>query len=91
MMKCKECVNLQGEWCELVVDSPCEDFERNCKYFKQKTNADHIRSMSDEELAEFLVDVNAQGCVCPARDCQTTCINCITKWLAEPYKENTDE
>ena len=54
------------------------------------TNADHIRSMTDEELAEFLDDNNSQGCVCPARDCRPTCHLCITEWLTEPYKENTE-
>jgi hypothetical protein len=51
------------------------------------TNADHIRAISDEELAEFLDSNKSHGCVCPARDCRVTCRQCITEWLAEPYKE----
>ena len=27
---------------------------KKCPYFNHKTNADHIRSMSDEELAKYL-------------------------------------
>ena len=50
------------------------------------TNADHIRSMTDEELAEFLDDSNSQGCVCPTKDCEATCKQCIVNWLKQPYK-----
>ena len=32
---------------------------------RKKTNADRIRSMSDEELAEFLTDINPTNC----KDC----------------------
>ena len=34
-----------------------EEMERDCQYFVQKTNADRIRAMSDEELAIFLAEV----------------------------------
>jgi hypothetical protein len=37
-----------------------------------KTNADHIRSMTDEELAEFLCSVYDE----------------IEDWLKQPYKED---
>lgn len=53
----------------------------------KKTNADHIRSMTDEELAKFLDDSNSQGCVCPTKDCEATCAQCIVNWLKQPYKE----
>lgn len=29
---------------------------KRCPYFNQKTNADHIRSISDEELAKYLFE-----------------------------------
>lgn len=52
-----------------------EEAEANCTYFirgectssfceyrrKKQTNADRIRSMSDEELAEFLIDLADDG------------------------------
>ena len=52
-----------------------EEAETNCTYFirgectasfceyrrKKQTNADHIRAMSDEELAEFLIDLADDG------------------------------
>ena len=53
-MKCKNCVNLECDWCDMKADSPDPDIERDCHWFAQKTNADRIRAMTDEELAEWL-------------------------------------
>ena len=52
---CKKCNNLVNDWCEKVVDSPDPDMQRDCRYFCEKTNAQKIRSMSDEELAWYLM------------------------------------
>lgn len=58
------------------------------KTSKPMTNADYIRSMSDEELAEFLGCIHDfSGCISLARDCRPTCLECITAWLAELYEE----
>ena len=51
---CKKCNNLVNDWCEKVIDSPDQDMQRDCQYFCEKTNADRIRSMSDEDLADIL-------------------------------------
>ena len=51
---CKKCNNLVNDWCEKVIDSPDQDMQRDCRYFCEKTNAQKIRSMSDEELAKLL-------------------------------------
>ena len=56
MAKCKNCINLQNHWCDMVVDSPDENAERECCTYERMTNADKIRAMSDEELAEFLAN-----------------------------------
>ena len=48
---CKKCNNLVNDWCEKVIDSPDQDMQRDCQYFCEKTNADRIRAMSDENLA----------------------------------------
>ncbi len=56
MAKCKNCINLHNHWCDMVVDSPDENAERECCTYERMTNADKIRSMSDEELAEFLAN-----------------------------------
>lgn len=56
---------------------------------KPLTNADHIRSMSDEELAEWLVDANMCERVCIEEDycgCDV-CVNRVTDWLKQPAKE----
>ena len=66
MAKCKNCNNLYnlsddndvivGKWCPKVNDSPHVEIERECEYYKRMTQADRIRSMSDEELAEFMAN-----------------------------------
>ena len=54
---CKKCKNLVNDWCEKVIDSPDPDMQRDCQYFCEKTNADRIRSMNDEELAMCLYEI----------------------------------
>ena len=51
---CKKCKNLVNDWCEKVIDSPDQDMQRDCQHFREKTNAQKIRAMSDEELADML-------------------------------------
>lgn len=55
-----------------------------------KTNADHIRSMTDEELARVM-----RGCDCPPSKrgmyCdETRCEACWLEYLKQPYKEDED-
>lgn len=66
MAKCKNCKHLctmqnykkeSYKWCSLIDDCPQEDIERNCDFYVPMTNADRIRSMTDEELASFLKEV----------------------------------
>ena len=65
-----------------------EEAETNCTYFirgectasfceyrmKKQTNADRIRAMNDEELAEFLIDIADDGNLK------------IREWLQQPPK-----
>lgn len=61
---------------------------------KPQTNADRIRSMTDEELAEMLSTVS-QHCVvylsdkinCRHSNCDTGCKNNIKKWLQKEMEE----
>jgi hypothetical protein len=46
------CTKPENEPC-ILSNIPCEKFE-----LKPQTNADHIRSMTDEDLAEFLYAVD---------------------------------
>nr|DAL63221.1 MAG TPA_asm: hypothetical protein [Caudoviricetes sp.] len=69
MVKCNNCKNLETKdngfdaysWCEKINDCPHEDIERDCEHYSPMTNADRIRSMTDDELADFLVTVETYG------------------------------
>lgn len=83
-IKCKHCDKLKKHWCEAVLDSPDEDMERDCRFFRHKTNADRIRAMSDEELADFITNC---GCYDHARDCRASCKDCTMDWLKQPVED----
>lgn len=108
-MKCKDCVrhvhlNDDGErtvgtpnWCFYISDSPDEELERDCIAFKSLTNADRIRAMSDEELAEFINDVwdrllfgNDLPGMCDVcyTDTIQNCKKCWLDWLKEEAVSN---
>ena len=53
-IKCRNCFFYRNEWCEKIVDSPDPEEARDCNYFREMTNADRIRAMTDEELAKLL-------------------------------------
>ena len=71
MAKCKNCTNLYnlsdendvivGKWCPKISDSPDVEAERECIHYKRMTQADRIRSFSDEELAEFIEQVSTDS------------------------------
>ena len=75
---CKKCNNLVNDWCEKVIDSPDQDMQRDCQYFCEKTNADRIRAMSDEELAVFVRSIII------AEDCPDTECDCDKCFFKEP-------
>ena len=55
----------------------------------QMTNADRIRAMSDEELAE-LIDRETDSCA-PTGDCEKMsrdCKACWLEWLQQPVEED---
>ena len=84
---CKKCNNLVNGWCEKVIDSPDPDMQRDCQHFREKTNADHIRSMSDEEMAETFIKGDCIGCPIlyecdPYGDCKPQILN----WLKQPFE-----
>lgn len=59
-----------------------------------KTNADHIRNMSDEELAVAVVLLHTVCELCAKTEtcdemCGTAvCVEGVTEWLKKPYKED---
>ena len=84
---CKKCNNLVNGWCEKVIDSPDPDMQRDCQHFREKTNADHIRSMSDEEMVETFIKGDCIGCPIlyecdPYGDCKPQILN----WLQQPFE-----
>ena len=84
---CKKCNNLVNDWCEKVIDSPDPDMQRDCRYFCEKTNADRIRSMSDEELAEQLIQYRDDwGDYCTHKGCYATqkeAVEAEIEWLKQ--------
>jgi hypothetical protein len=67
---------------------------KKCPHFIQKTNADRIRAMSDEELAEMLSNACAfrEYCYgCPAEkncpQCPGESVGVWEEWLKQPVGE----
>ena len=58
------------------------------------TNADQIRAMSDEELAQLLVD-GCRGSKCEEQPQNefgsVNCFDCRMKWLKQPADQHTSE
>lgn len=100
-MKCRNCKNLRWAeeypgkpffgWCDAICDSPDMDIERRCRCFAPTTNADVIRHMSDEELAEHIWGKFG----CPDGKSNVTCgyvgncKDCWIEWLKHPVEEGT--
>lgn len=91
-MKCKACKHYTryGEMCEETLDI-IEPGEVDCWGYKQATNADRIRAMSDEELANFIPDWNyTKACKCNEHEfigCDNQCEKCVLDWLKQPAEE----
>ena len=61
----------------------------DCGFSVPLTNADRIRSMSDEEMAEFISSIP----MCVGKDedlnCEIdVCKECFLKWLRQPAEED---
>ena len=95
-VKCKNCNNYRNDWCEKVIDSPDPDMERDCRHFWERTNADRIRAMSDEELAKVLNAFTAYFESCNRSEDEVDCKDCelyklctlfevqAMEWLKQP-------
>lgn len=87
MAKCKNCANLYnlsdendvivGKWCYKISDSTYVEAERECVHYKRMTQADRIRSFSDEELAEWLTGITDDA----QSDAMTRCDYQWYEWL----------
>ena len=58
----------------------------DCPEWRARTNADCIRSMSDEKLAEFLLSHRQDYCHSGSCHKGETCMGCMMKWLKQPIK-----
>lgn len=96
-MKCKNCKNLIDHWCEKVIDSPDEEMDRECKHYEVMSNADRIKNMSVEELAQTLFNHqfgHCSECALKNKECSgnyfddLSCIFGIKKWLLSEAKDN---
>ena len=75
---------------------PCSFCVHNAEeHFQPKTNADRIRNMTDEELAEFLVYTQStiKECMIGVADCKyentdKDCKDCFLEWLQAEVKES---
>ena len=84
---CKKCNNLVNDWCEKVIDSPDPDMQRDCQHFCEKTNAQKIRSMSDDELNELFHDIynaGAEDAVAYEWGQRTNSFEWTMEWLQNP-------
>ena len=86
---CKKCKNLVNGWCEKVIDSPDPDMQRDCQHFCEKTNAQKIRSMSDDELNELFHDIynaGAEDAVAYEWGQRTNSFEWTMEWLQQPVE-----
>ena len=65
-------------------------------YKSSATNADRIRAMSDEKLAEWLLEIMKHKVACfgegafkytPCRNVEHDCIKCGLQWLQQPAEK----
>ena len=88
-MECK--YNHDGDCCNSGAAQYMCKCKMPCVYIVPMTNADRIRAMSDEELAEFLCGISTAECCdrsCPARHICGYGDSGMIKWLQQPAKEN---
>ena len=87
-------------WCELRLDSYDIDEPRDCPDYIRASNADRIRAMSDEELADIFLradfckccEHNKDGvcnyiCAYPNIPLYDGCIQAALTWMKQPAEE----
>ena len=88
-IKCRNCFFYRNEWWEKIVDSPDPEKSRDCNYFREMTNADRIRAMSDEELVEFIKNIKVRAALCKAvKNNDAFEELCSAEWLQRPAEED---
>ena len=83
---CRKCA--KSDICYADDVKPCIGYEP-----KKQTNADRIRSMSDEELAEFMeenAECDTYDCLAAKSCCTYSGRTCIAAWLDWLKQEVTE-
>ena len=92
-----KCYQTKCGACEGNVCGEPFDIALGCdaRMVKPQTNADRIRAMSDEELAEYIHAVSLgwkEWCDYHCEnECDDGCDNCILDWLKQPVKDGEDD
>ena len=83
--------------CRICHNTSCSNHGKNisflgdgwkCNYIPVPTNADRIRAMSDEELAEFIKHIKVRAAFCKAvKDNDAFEELCSSEWLQMPAEE----
>ena len=83
--------------CRICHNTSCSNHGKNisflgdgwkCNYIPVPTNADRIRAMSDEELAEFIKHIKVRAAFCKAvKDNDAFEALCSAEWLQKPAEE----
>ena len=84
--------------CGICHNTSCSNHGKNisflgdgwkCNYIPVPTNADRIRAMSDEELAEFIKHIKVRAAFCKAvKDNDAFEALCSAEWLKRPAEED---
>ena len=84
--------------CRICHNTSCSNHGKNisflgdgwkCNYIPVPTNADRIRAMSDEELAEFIKHIKVRAAFCKAvKDNDAFEALCSAEWLKQPVEED---
>ena len=95
MVKCK--YEGTGIWDGRCIGTkevdPCLGYDK-CKQYKPNymTNADRIRTMTDEELAEFIKNIKVRAVLCKAVKNNNAFEElCSAERLRQPVKEEEDD
>ena len=88
---CNQLNGIESDTVKVVESDQFNATQRVANTENVLTNADHIRSMSDEELAEFLVYFSTNRCdQCVYEGhCTSKCIGGVKGWLRKPAEVPT--
>ena len=86
---------MEHDGCKLCKYENCSMESKECMgckqnsvdKYKRMTQADRIRAMSDEELADFMYAKDIPWCDDSECTTETLCKDCFRKWLQQEVEE----